>query len=103
MSGSFSYKITTETEQLTFEFSPILGSSETITSAVCNIEVKEGTDPTPSTVLLGTPVISGTKVAQRVTGGLDGVIYRLEMSATTSASNVYTIVGDMQVLDPMSV
>lgn len=103
MSGSFSYKITTETEQLTFEYSPVLGTSETLTSATCVVEVKEGTDPSPSSILLGTPAISGSKIAQRVTGGLDGVIYRIEMTANTSASNTYTIVGDLQVLDPMSV
>jgi hypothetical protein len=111
MSSSFSYKITTETEQLTFEFSPALGSSEFILSPstiptgqpTCTVEVKEGTDPNPSSILVGIPVVSGTKVAQRVTGGLDGVIYRIEMTATTSLSNVYTIVGDLQVLNPMSV
>ena len=103
MSGSFSYKITTENEQFTFDYSPVLGLTETILSATCTVEVKEGTDPTPSAILVGSPSISGSQVAQRISGGLDGVIYRLQMTATTSATNVYTIVGDLPVLSPMNV
>jgi len=103
MSGSFSYKITTENEQFTFDYSPVLGTTETISSATCTVEVKEGTDPTPSAILVGSPSISGSQVAQRISGGLDGVIYRLQMTATTSATNVYTIVGDLPVLSPMNV
>ena len=103
MSTAFSYKITTENEQFTFDFSPIMSSSETISSATCTIEVKEGTDPTPSSIKVGSPAISGQQVAQRITGGLDGVIYRVEMTATTSLTNVYTIVADLPVLAPIKV
>ena len=103
MSASFSYKLTTENEQFTFDFSPVLGSTETISSATCTVTVKEGTDPTPSSIKVGSPSISGTKVTQRISAGLDGVIYRLETSATTSLSNVYTIVADLQVISPANV
>jgi len=103
MSASFSYKITTENEQFTFDFSPVLGSTETISSATCTVEVKEGTDPSPSSIKVGSPTISGSQVAQRISGGLDGVIYRLEMTATTSLTNIYTIVADLQVLSPINV
>jgi len=103
MSASFSYKITTENEQFTFDYSPVLGTTETISSATCTVTVKEGTDPTPSAIKVGSPVISGSQVAQRISNGLDGVIYRLEMTATTSATNVYTIVGDLPVLSPINV
>lgn len=103
MSGSFSYKITTENEQFTFDYSPVLGTTETILSATCTVEVKEGTDANPNAIKVGSPSISGSQVAQRISGGLDGVIYRLQMTATTSATNVYTIVGDLPVLSPMNV
>ena len=100
MSSSFSYKLTTENEQFTFDFSPVLGSTETISSAVCTVTVKEGTDPSPNSIKVGSPSISGSKATQRISAGLDGVIYRLEMSVTTSLTNVYTIVADLQVLSP---
>jgi hypothetical protein len=103
MSASFSYKITTENEQFTFDFSPIMASSETISSATCTVEVVSGTDSSPTTILVGTPVVSGQQVAQRISGGLDGVIYRIEMTATTSLTNVYTIVADLPVLAPLNV
>ena len=103
MSATFSYKITTENEQFTFDFSPIMASSETISSASCVIQVKEGSDPSPSSIMVGSPVISGQTVAQRISGGLDGVIYRVEMTATTSLTNVYTIVADLPVLAPINV
>jgi hypothetical protein len=102
MSASFSYKLTTENEQFTFDFTPVMGSTETISSATCTVEVKEGTDPTPSAIKSGSPSISGFKVAQRILGGLDGVTYRLEMTATTSLGNVYTIVGDLPVISPIN-
>lgn len=100
MSASFSYKLTTENEQFTFDFSPVIRSTESIVSATSSVEVKEGTDPSPSSILIGTPIVSGTLVAQRISDGLDGVIYRLEVTATTSLTNVYTIVADLQVLSP---
>lgn len=100
MSSSFSYKVTTENEQFTFDYSPVMASPETISSATCTVTVVSGTDSNPSAILVGSPVISGLQVAQRIYNGLDGVIYRLNMTATTSLSNVYTIIADLQVLSP---
>ena len=103
MSASFSYKITTENEQFTFDFSTVMASTETISSATSTVEVMSGTDPNPTAILVGSPVVSGQQVAQRISGGLDGVIYRIEVTATTSLTNIYTIVADLQVLAPLSV
>ena len=100
MITSFSYKLTTENEQFTFDFSPVLGASETLSTATCTVTVKSGTDPTPNAIKVGSPSISGTKATQRIYNGLDGVIYRIEMTVTTSLTNVYTIVADLQVLAP---
>jgi hypothetical protein len=103
MSASFSYKITTENEQFTFDFSPIMASGETISLATSTVQVVSGTDSNPTDILVGSPVISGQQVAQRISGGLDGVIYRIEVTATTSLTNVYTIVSDLPVLAPINV
>jgi len=103
MSASFSYKITTENEQFTFDFSTVMASSETISSATSTVEVMSGDDPNPTAILVGSPVVSGQLVAQRISGGLDGVIYRIEVTATTSLTNVYTIVADLPVLAPVNV
>lgn len=103
MSNSFSYKITNDSEQFIFDYTPVMGSSETISSATCTAVVKEGTDASPSAILVGSPSISGFKVSQRISGGIDGVTYSIQMTATTSLSNIYTVVGDLPVLAPINV
>lgn len=94
----FSYKLTTENEQFTFDFSNVIALGETITGATMNVEVVEGTDPSPSSIMVGLPIVNGSRVAQRIAGGLDQVTYRLELTATTSLTNVYTSVADLPVL-----
>jgi len=97
MAETFSYKITTENKLLSFDFIQVLSTGETITSGVTTVTVKDGTDPSPSSIISGNSIISGTKVSQRVIGGLSGVTYRLVMTITTSASNTFVAVGDLPV------
>lgn len=99
--GSFSYKITTETELFNFNFAAALGSTETISSTSCTVEVKEGTDSNPTAILSGSPTVNGSIVTQKLTGGINGVTYRVEMSATTNLGNTYVVVGDVPVLSPI--
>ena len=103
MSGTFSYKLTTENELFTFDFSPILADTETILTAVCTVQVKDGVDPSPDSIKSGSPGIAGDLVTQRVLGGLSGITYRLEMTITTSLANTYTLVGDLPVYTPLEV
>lgn len=100
--SAFSYKLTTENEQFTFDFSNVLATSETISTASMVVTVQDGTDATPSAILSGSPVINGSRVAQRIYNGLDGVTYRLALSVTTSLTNVYTSVADLPVIAPTS-
>lgn len=101
--AQFTYKLTTESELFTFDFNPVLASGETLSSATCTAVTQQGTDPSPSAILSGTPVISYGKATQRVTGGVDDNIYRLIMTVTTSASNTYTLTGDIPVYSPTSI
>lgn len=100
MSSSFSYKLIAEDEQFTFDFKPILATGETILTAACTIIVVDGTDPNPNNIKVGSPSISGTKVAQRIFAGLDGVTYRLVMTITTSLTNTYSTTADLPVYAP---
>ena len=99
MAESFSYKITTESELFTFDFSQVLTAAETISSASCAIVVMNGVDPTPSSLLAGTAIIANKTASQRIIGGLAEVTYRLEMTITTSLNNTYVGVGDLTVYD----
>jgi hypothetical protein len=103
MSGNFSYKLTTENELFTFDFSPILTAVETISTATCTVQVRDGSDPNPNAIKVGTPAIDGPLVVQRIYAGINGVIYRLEMTVTTSLTNTYTLVGDVAVFLPIEV
>jgi len=99
MADSFSYKITTESELFTFDFSQVLSPSETISTATCSVIVMNGTDPSPSAILSGTAVISNMTASQRVVNGISEVTYRLEMTITTTQGNTYVGVGDLPIYD----
>ena len=68
--SQFSYKLTTESELFSFDFNPVLTTGETLSTATCTSITLQGTDPSPSAILSGTPVISLGKATQRVTGGV---------------------------------
>lgn len=103
MSNTFSYKLTTESELFYFDFSQVLGDSETISTANCTVEVASGTDASPSSIKSGSMVISLAQVSQRILGGVSGATYRLITTITTSNSNTYTTVGYLPVYSPSEV
>ena len=98
--SQFTSKFITESELFSFDFNPVLATGETLSTATCTAVTIQGTDPNPSAILSGTPVISLGKATQRVVGGLNENIYRLVMTCTTSASNTYTCTGDIPVYSP---
>ena len=97
MAESFSYKITTEVKSLSFDFSQVLASGETLSTSTCTVIVVDGTDPTPSNLLSGGTSIIGSKIYQQVHNGTAGVIYRLVATVTTSAGNTLVALGDLPV------
>jgi hypothetical protein len=97
MAESFSYKITTESEVFTFDFSQVLLESETISTATCVAVVMNGVDPSPSAIVVGSAVIVNKTASQRIANGVSEVTYRLEMTITTSLGNTYVGVGDLDI------
>lgn len=97
MADAFSYKITTESELYSFDFSQVLTTGETISTASSQMLVMNGVDASPNAMLAGAPVISDSVVSQRLEDGLSGVTYRLVVTVNTSASNTYVGVGDLTV------
>lgn len=84
MSRRFTPKTPAGEEFFTFNFVKELDAGETILSSVWTITVKDGVDPNASAMLSGSPTINGTKVTQKIIGGVDGVQYCLTCLATTS-------------------
>jgi len=103
MAESFSYKITTESELFTFDFSQVLAPSETISTAVCTVILLNGVDSNPSAILSGSAYIVTPKASQRIVGGLNEVTYRLVMTITTSLNNTYVGTGDLTIYDASQV
>jgi hydrogenase maturation factor HypF (carbamoyltransferase family) len=99
MAEAFSYKITTESELFTFDFTQVLSPSETILTAVCTAIVMNGTDANPSNIIVGGTVIVNQTASQRIANGVSDVTYRLQMTITTSQGNTYVGVGDLSIYD----
>jgi hypothetical protein len=99
MADSFSYKIITESELFTFDFSQVLLPSETISTATCTVLVMDGTDTNPTNILIGSAAISNKTASQRIANGVTEVTYRLVMTITTSNGNTYVGVGDLSMYD----
>jgi hypothetical protein len=98
--SQFTQKLTTESELFSFDFNPVLNAGETLNTATCTAVTIQGSDPSPSSILSGTPVISFGKATQRVIGGINENIYRLIMTCNTSEGNIYTCTGDIPVYSP---
>ena len=46
-------------------------------------------DSNPSTILVGSPTISGTQVLQRIHGGIPGAVYLLSFVVNTAQGNIF--------------
>lgn len=85
-----------------FDFSSLLSTGQTISSATAGVSVWAGVDATPSAILSGLPTVSGLVVSQKLTGGVAGVIYKLRVSAVASDGSTQVLVGYLAVVeDPL--
>ncbi len=97
MTNTLGPKDPEEIKVLRFPFASQLESGASISSAQVSIAAVSGTDATPGAVLLGSAVLAGTDVLQRVQGGLHGVTYDLRVKATDSTGLVHMLSGLLQV------
>lgn len=91
-------KLAGETKPITFDFSDVLASGETISTQGVAATVYSGTDASPSSLISGSATASGAVVTQKVTAGTLGVIYELTCTITTSLSNTFLQVGLLAVV-----
>jgi hypothetical protein len=96
--SQFTQKYTTESELFSFDFNPVLVTGQTISTATCTAITLQGTDPNPSAILSGVPVVVSEKTTQRVQSGVADNTYRLIMTVTNKPIiNTYTCTGDIPV------
>jgi hypothetical protein len=96
----FSPKRPNELVALTFDFKYLLSTGETfLDSGIWNVAVYSGEDASPSSMIVGTPNLSGTELSQRVEGGVDTVIYLVTCKTDTSFNQTFEGAGLLKVTD----
>jgi len=95
-SQNFSPKSTLETLDLGKDLQDLVGNL-VIASAVVVVVVEAGTDDNPQGMRVGAPVIAGTVVTQRITGGLAGNVYCLSFQVTTADGQTFEELGYLPV------
>ena len=78
MSTRFNDKDPVDVVTVTFDFTP---DAPEVTSPAVTIAVVVGTDPDPSLMLVGAPLVQGAIVYQRIQGGINGNSYALQCLA----------------------
>lgn len=87
-----------EVKDIVFDFSPDLTSTDSVQSATAGSTVLHGVDPTPLAILTGSPTTSGFTVTQRVSAGVRGVRYKLQVTATAVGGTVHIQEVEMDVV-----
>jgi hypothetical protein len=88
-----------EIDVITFDFTSMLVSGETIQSvSSMSCSVFAGVDSGASGVLLGAGQIQGTTVLQQIQSGLNGVEYHIRCKIVTSLSRTLVLSGLLQDL-----
>ena len=93
-------KTSAATEDAVFDFANQYIAGETVSSGSVTAVVYSGVDATPSAVLSGAGVASGTKFTQKVAGGVEGVAYLLTCTTTSSTGKVRSLEGFLVIVPP---
>lgn len=88
-----------EVKLLKFPFTSEMEPDATISNVAREIILLEGVDATPEARLIGSAVVSGQTVLQRVSavGDLRGNRYLIRMLATDSANLVHSLAAELEV------
>lgn len=101
--ASISSKRQVDVVTLQFNFADQARFLETLTTPVVTVTVASGTDASPSSILSGSPSLSGLVVSQKIAAGMAGVQYIVSCtvnSSTTSA--VYRIDRQLSILSTLT-
>jgi hypothetical protein len=94
----FPAKLVSAIQVLKFNFTSLLGPTETISTQTVAASVYSGTDASPSSIISGSASASGAIVSQTITGGTSGVLYELKCTITTSLSQTLVLAGMLAVV-----
>lgn len=86
-----------EVDVVTFDFTDMIASTDTINDAEVEVVVVSGTDATPANILSGSRQIQGRAVLQQVANGLPGVQYEITVKVTMESGRVLVLSGTLPV------
>lgn len=90
-------KAPTEIVPLTFDFAADIATAATVTVVSVAVSVITGTDPTPANILQGAATASGATVTQWITGGVDGVRYKILCTVNASDGQRLVLAAELNV------
>ena len=86
-----------EIKTIKFSFARELQGATIASITSVTPSVVAGADPTPAAVALGSPVVSGTDVLQRMQGGVSGTTYKWRAKVLDSNGNVHVSADSVKV------
>lgn len=88
------------TQAVVFDFSSsyAVGTTATLASATVTASVWAGVDASPSAIVDGSATVSGLQATQLFTGGVDGVVYKVQCTAVTSDGQTLVQYGYLAVV-----
>lgn len=88
-------------EQVTtkVDFGPALGFGDRLYSVEVSVLVVRGVDATPDLMRVGTAMLKGARVLQRLQGRVSGASYLVKYLATTTQGNVLVLRRVLPVLE----
>lgn len=90
-------------DERVFDFISNLAEGETLASAALSVSVFSGVDPAPEDILSGSPVVEGTRVTQKFTGGVLGTTYRVLCMAGTCNDQQISLAAYLAIVEGDSV
>lgn len=101
MIKNFSPKSPTEKAILTFDFTKMLVTSETIQGlpTITSVVVRGGVDPSSQGMISGNPTVTGPKVSQLVINGKLNLTYCIKCRIVTSLGQELELAGHLEILD----
>lgn len=88
-----SQKASAEVLDIVFNFQHTMQIGDVISAATAVITLESGTDPDPTSMLIGEASFTEVDVIQTVAGGIPGNVYRIAMSAKTINNCIYVVEG----------
>lgn len=96
-------KKSSEVVPLSVDFTNLLATGETVSTAALAVNLVSGVDPAYASIIpVGAPTITAGVITSKVLNGVDGVVYQIDCTITTSLGNTYKITTEVEIFDSVT-